>query len=168
VDHEVRLHRPHPSTDRGTEIRRTRHPVLRRKHRTRPCVDPRRITQSACGGPCRGDSTRSPGLPGSASAAGIRALARGAGCSAEKSACPWPRLSLLNSSGARAPPLSTPTGGTRPPLVSSCVSLASPGAVSRHPRVAAVSPLSGDCTRVLTRFAWVKPGSARAKSRSNG
>ncbi len=122
------------------------------------------ITQSACGGPCRGGSTRSPGLPGSASAAGIRAPARGAGCSAEKSACPWPRLSLLKSSDARNPPTKTLAGGTRPPLVSSCVSLASRRGLPEA-GVAAVSPLSGDCTRVLTRFHWVKPGPARAKSR---
>ena len=101
VHDEVGLHCPHPLTDRGTELGRPRHPVPRRKHRARSLNVG--ITQSASGGPCCAGSTRSPGLPGSASAAGSRAHARGAGCSAEKSACPWPRLSLLVPSGVRSP-----------------------------------------------------------------
>ena len=41
VHDEVGLHRPHPLTDRGTEFRRPRHPVPRRKHRARSCVESR-------------------------------------------------------------------------------------------------------------------------------
>jgi hypothetical protein len=50
---------------------------------------------------------------------------RGAGCSAEMSACPWPRLSLLVAYGIRSPRrcMLVPVG-TRLPLVSSSVSLA--------------------------------------------
>jgi len=84
-------------------------------HRTRPTGSSgtapeaprqtlRRITQSVNGGPCGADPTRSPGRRGYASAAGTRALAPGGGCWAEKSACPWPRLSLLVASGPHAPP----------------------------------------------------------------
>src|SRR3954466_11023444 len=44
----------------------------------------------------------------------------------------------------------------RSPLVSSSFrSLA--GAVSERSQIAAVPPRSGDCSRVLTRFPWVKP-----------
>jgi hypothetical protein len=52
-----------------------------------------KIKQSASGVPCDADRTRSPGPPWYASAAGTRARANGAGYSAERSACPWPRLS---------------------------------------------------------------------------
>ncbi len=38
---------------------------------------------------------------------------------------------------------------------------AAPVRSGREPRVAAVSPRAGDCSRVLTRFAWVKPGPKR-------
>ncbi len=62
-------------------------------------LDLRRITQSASGGPYDAGWTRSTGRRGSASAAETHAPAHGAGCWAERSACPWPRLSLLVAFG---------------------------------------------------------------------
>ncbi len=95
VHHDIGLHRPHPLIDCGTEFRRPRHPVPRRKHRAGPAS----FTQSACDGPYRAGRKRSPGPPVSASAAETHGPAHGAGCWAERSACPWPRLSLLVASG---------------------------------------------------------------------
>ena len=122
VHDEVGLHRPHPLTDCGTEFRRPRHPVPRRKHRARSCVESRSQLAATLATPAR---TRSPGRPGSASAAGTRAPAHGAGCWAERSACPWPRLSLLVAFGTRTHADDVMPVGTRSPLVSSSVSLAS-------------------------------------------
>jgi hypothetical protein len=96
VHDDVGLHRAHPLLNGGTELRRTRHPVPRRKHR---CKFLRRITQTVNGGPCDDGRTRWPGRPGSASAAGSHAPVPGAGCWAGTSVCPWPRLSLLVAYG---------------------------------------------------------------------
>ncbi len=43
---------------------------------------------------------------------------------------------------------------------------AAPVRSGKEPRAAAVSPRAGDCSRVLTRFAWVKPG-PKGSSRSS-
>jgi hypothetical protein len=51
------------------------------------------IRQIMRGGPCGADWTRSNGRRGSASADGSRAHGLGAGYSAGRSACPWPRRS---------------------------------------------------------------------------
>ncbi len=62
-----------------------------------------RIRRSASRGPYGADRTQSPDRRGSASSVGSRAHARVAGCSAGRSACPWPRLFLLIASGRRQP-----------------------------------------------------------------
>jgi len=62
-----------------------------------------RIRRSASRGPYGADRTQSPDRRGSASAVGSRARARVAGCSAGRSACPWPRRFLLIASGRRQP-----------------------------------------------------------------
>jgi hypothetical protein len=101
-----------------------------------------------------------PGLRGSASVAGTHAPAPGVGCWAERSACPWPRLSLLVAIGIRSPSHESSCRWTRLPLVSSSVLLASRRGLQSF-LVAAVSPRAGDCSRVLRRFRWVKPPRAR-------
>ena len=52
VHDEVGLHRPHPLVDGGTELRRPRYPVPRRKHRA---VDPASNSTATNGGPCDAD-----------------------------------------------------------------------------------------------------------------
>ena len=101
-----------------------------------------RIKQSENDAPCGAGRSRWRVRPGCACAAGNHEPAPGAGCSAGRSACPWPRLSLLVASGGRVRvvmPAGIP-GRTRPPLVS-LVSLVT-GAVPEDP-VAAVSPTFG-------------------------
>jgi hypothetical protein len=71
-------------------------------------------------------------------------------------------LSSLRMASA-TPPMKCLSVRTRPPLVSSSVSLASRRGLRASPG-AAVSPLSGDCSRVLTRFRWVKPVQAAAQT----
>ena len=90
IDDEVWLHGSSPVLDRGIEIGRPRHAVPRGKHRCDTGIE---IKQSASDGPCDADSTRLPGRPWCASAAGSRARGLGAGYSAGRSACPLPRLS---------------------------------------------------------------------------
>ena len=82
---------------------------------------PVRIRQSTSGGPCGAGRTRWRGPHGCASVAGTRGPAPGAGCSAGRSACPWPRLHLLVASGitSHAHAVRSCPVGTRWPLVSS-------------------------------------------------
>lgn len=87
VHDKVPLDGPPPVSHRGTELRRPGHPVPRRKHRRRPY----RLRQSASGGPCADDWTRSRARRASSSGAETRAPALVCGCSAGRSACPWPR-----------------------------------------------------------------------------
>ena len=155
---EVGLHRPHPLIDGGTELRRPRHPVPRRKHRARPCVGSRSQRTAALATPTGHDGPTGPGPhpqpkamhPRPAPVVGLKGpLALGHGC-----------LSLLRMASA-AHARSWPVG-TRSPLVSSFVSLASRRGLQEN-LGAAVSPRSGDCSRVLTRFRWVKPRPALAE-----
>ena len=81
-----------PSFTVDTELRRPCHPVSRRKHRP---GYPSRLRQSVSVGPCAAGWTRSRARRGSSSEAGIRAPAHACGCSAGRSACPWPRQYLL-------------------------------------------------------------------------
>ena len=148
VHDEIGLHRPHPLTDRGTEIRRPRHPVPGRKHRAKSCVESRSQRTAALATPARHD--RPPGTgahpqpeavhPRTTPVVGLKGpLALGHGC----------HSSLRLASATHAMKL-MPVG-TQSRLVSSSVSLASRRGPQRL-RVAAVSPRSGDCSRVLTRF----------------
>lgn len=65
------------------------------------------VRQSATGVPCDAARRRSRAPRGCASAAGNRAHAHDADCSAGRSACPWPRLSLLIASGCCCRPRAT-------------------------------------------------------------
>jgi hypothetical protein len=152
VHDEIGLHCPHPLTDRGTEFRRPRHPVARRKHRARSCVESRTQRAAALTAPVRNDGPPGPGPHPQPESVLARAppvvrlkgpLALGHGCISSL------RVAPATHADERIPV------GTRLPLVSSSVSLV--GAVSGRSWVAAVSPRSGDCSRVLTRFRWVKP-----------
>jgi len=92
VHDEIPFDDPCPVFHRGPELRRPCHPVPRRKH----CPGcPSRLRQSALAGLCVAGLTRSPAPRGSSSEAGIHALVRACGCSAGKSASPWPRHYLL-------------------------------------------------------------------------
>ena len=144
VHHDVGLHRPHPLVDCGTEFRRPRHPVLRRKHRARSCVESRSQRAAALATPAGHDRPAGPGPhpqpkpmhPRTAPVVGLKGpLALGHGCHSS--------LRLATASDAQV--------WTRSPLVSSS-SRSLAGAVSGTFRIAAVSPRSGDCSRVLTRF----------------
>jgi hypothetical protein len=57
------------------------------------------VKQSTSAGLCGADRRRSRARRGCAFAAGNRALGPGGGCSAGRSACPWPRHTLLVASG---------------------------------------------------------------------
>ena len=144
VHHDVGLHRAHPLVDCGTEIRRPRHPVLRRKHRARSCVELRSQRAAALATPAGHDRPAGAGPhpqpkpmhPRTAPVVGLKGpLALGHGCHSS--------LRLATTSDAQV--------WTRSPLVSSS-SRSLAGAVSAKFRIAAVSPRSGDCSRVLTRF----------------
>jgi hypothetical protein len=93
------------------------------------------IRQITRGDPCGAGSTRSTAPPGCASAGGSRARGLGAGYSAGRSACPWPRRSP-RSVCITIRPLCFP--GT-----SVGVSRLLAGAVPGQFRVAAVSPTFG-------------------------
>ena len=122
VHHEVGLHRPHPLTDRGTELRGPRHPVPRRKHRASSRVESRSELAATLAAAVRHDRPAGAGAhpqpepmhPRATAVVGLEGpLALGHGCS------------LLVAYGIRKPtPMNPHTGGTRLPLVSSSVSLA--------------------------------------------
>src|ERR1700741_5485735 len=61
MHHEIGLHCPHPSTDGGTEVRRTRHPVPSRKHRARSRVESRSQLAATLAAPVRYDRPAGPG-----------------------------------------------------------------------------------------------------------
>jgi hypothetical protein len=100
-----------------------------------PAADQNSITQSENGGPCCAGPTRWRGRRGCASATESRARVHDAGCSAEMSACPWPRLFLLSYCRVgvlHRHDVVLPVG-TQAPSVRTSVSLASPGAVPETP-----------------------------------
>ena len=106
--------------------------------------------------------TRWRGRRGSAYADGSRAHAPDGGCSAGTSACPWPRLYLLNYvTPALATDMNESCRWARSSLVSARILLASRRGTDevrgRTSPVAAVSPLVGDCSRVLIWIRRVKP-----------
>ncbi len=123
VHDKVGLHRPHPLTDRGTEFRRTRHPVARRKHRARSCVESRSQRAASLATPVGHDRPAGPGPhpqpeamhPRAAPVVGLKSpLALGHGC-----------LSSFVWHPSPTPIKNAYRWGRRLPLLSSSVSLAS-------------------------------------------
>lgn len=152
VHHQIGLHRAHPSAHRRPEVARPRHPVPRRKHRASSWIGLRRQRATALAAPVRHNGPAGPGPhpqpepvhPCPAPVVRLESpLALGHGS-----------ISLLRL----APAAHTDRRSlcwTRLPLVSSSVPLDRRGPHSSW--VAAVPPRPGDCSRVLTSFAWVKP-----------
>lgn len=120
----------------------------------KPDVTIRQITR---GGPYGAGSTRWSARRGYASATGNHARGLGAGYSAGRSACPWPRRSprcLWHSNPAAYASLLRSSAGR------SEVGLAA-GRRGPQARWRGSQPYrrrSGDCLRVLTSFRWVKLG----------
>jgi hypothetical protein len=114
------------------------------------------IRQIMRDGPCGADSTRSSVQRGCASAGENHARGLGAGYSAGRSACPWPRDSprLIRLK------ISEPSGRSRFASTSVRVVLLLAGAVPQYlfDGSQPYRRLSGDCLRVLTRLPRVKPG----------
>jgi hypothetical protein len=146
MDHDVRLHRSNPKLHGRVEVFRPLHAVARGKHR----FDTReQIKQSTSDAPCVAGSTRWHAPRGYASAAGNHAPGLGAGCSAEKSACPWSRLSPRSiwhrnpTAGALHPTdhWSVNKVLSEPPWLT--VSLVSGAVSGSFSRIAAVSPTFG-------------------------
>jgi hypothetical protein len=114
------------------------------------------IRQIARGGPCDAGRRRSNVQRECASADGNRARGLGAGCSAGRSACPWPRDSPRRIELKRSEPsgrscfASTSVGGG--------LAAGRRGPQAHHPGSQPYRRLSGDCLRVLTSVRWVKPG----------
>lgn len=109
------------------------------------------IRQSTHGGLCGADSTRWIARPGCASAAGNRERGLGAGCSAGKSACPWPRRSprcVWHNHLAAVFSNSSFGGG---------LAAGRRGPQNARSRSQPHRRLSGDCLRVLTSPRPVKP-----------
>lgn len=120
------------------------------------------IRQIARGDPCGGDQTRWLARPGCACVTGNRAREPGAGCSAGKSACPWPRRSPRSVSLEAFPAIRPLTFGSARLLRDSVEKWSCywparfPGHVT--PGSQPYRRLSGDCLRVLTQVRWVKLG----------
>lgn len=101
----------------------------------RPGVTIKQITR---GGPCGAGRTQSSARRGYASATGNRARGLGAGYSAERSACPWPRRSPRCVSHCRPAAQTSRLVCGWPEVI-----LVLAGAVPSHSWVAAVSPTFG-------------------------
>ena len=80
-------------TPRLTVVPKSADRVIR--YRAGSTLSDRWVRQSASDGPCADGPRRSPGRRECASADGIHAPWPADGCSAGRSACPWPRLCLL-------------------------------------------------------------------------
>lgn len=105
------------------------------------------LKQSASDGPCDAGPRRWRGQRASASAGETRAPGPDVGCWAGRSACPWPRHTLLVASCAASvrhtgSPLCLPHATHSVSSVNFCVLLVT-GAVSGQEPVAAVSPTFG-------------------------
>ncbi len=112
------------------------------------------IRQSVTDDPCGAGPTRSRARRASAYADGSRELAPGAGCSAGRSACPWPRLYLL----VVWRPLSGAHACACTPAFATAVGKLWSRSNRRGPEsVAAVSPTYGRLFEVLTSLPLVKP-----------
>jgi hypothetical protein len=119
-----------------------------------------RIRQKASGGPYAAGRTRSHGPRGSACATGSRVRGLGAGCSAGRSACPWPRHSprcvfheaFPQSGRSRLQRLA----GWSESGLANCWPARSPGIYK--PGSQPHRRLSGDCMRVLISIRLVKLG----------
>ncbi len=119
----------------------------------KPDVAIRQITR---GGPYGADWTRWNARHGYASASGSHARGLGAGYSAGRSACPWPRRSprCVCSHCRRPLRVSISLVCGLAGRWSCCWPARSPGTSRSQP----YRRLSGDCLRVLTRLRRVKPG----------
>lgn len=147
VQDKIGLRSSHPLTDRGTELGGPSHPVPRRKHRARSCVESRSQLAATLGTPTRHDGPAGPGPHPQSEAVHARAtpvvrlkcpLALGHGCSPRFRLAPTTHRNTVSPVGRGCP------------LVSSSVLLSRRG--PHQIWVAAVPPRSGDCSRVLTRF----------------
>lgn len=151
MHHDVRLNCPHAALDRRAEFSRTPHPVVGREHRLIP-VGSSSQRAATLATPRRHDGASGPGAHPQPEAVHT---------------CPTPIVRLegplalshgrYSSLGLAPRPRHAHTDARQDgtPLVSSC-SLT--GAVPARTRGSqAVSPLPGDCSRVLTRSRWVKP-----------
>lgn len=96
VHHKIGLRGAHAALDGVGELCRPCHPVTSRQH----WYADRSVRQSANDGPCGAGRSRWRGRHESASVTGNRELVPGAGYSAGRCACPWPRSSLLVTSPA--------------------------------------------------------------------
>jgi hypothetical protein len=121
------------------------------------------IRQSARDGPCAAGRKRSPARRGCASASGSRAHELGAGCSAGRSACPWPRDSPRCMRHRFRQCLRPLAHGNSVVCGSVGVVLLLAGAVpiSNTSGSQPYRRRSGDCLRVLTTSPPVKPGLAQ-------
>lgn len=119
------------------------------------------IRQIARGGPCGADRTRSRARHECACATGSHARGLGAGYSAGRSACPWPRRSPRCVAIRPLRRFASGSSAVRPEVV--LVLLA--GAVPRWFGSQPYRRLSGDCLRVLTSLRLVKPGLAQRSRR---
>jgi hypothetical protein len=123
----------------------------------KPDVAIRQITR---GGLCGAGWTRWNARHEYASATGSHARGLGAGCSAGRSACPWPRrsprclpLEVLEPPAAHASRLRSSAGRSEVGLATG-----RRGPQAYDPGSQPYRRLSGDCLRVLTSLRWVKLG----------
>jgi hypothetical protein len=117
------------------------------------------IRQIARDDPYAAAQTRWPARHAYACASENRAHELGAGCSAGRSACPWPRRSPRSVSLEAFPAIRPLTFRLLRDSVekwSCCLAGAVPGCIS--PGSQPYRRLSGDCMRVLTSVRWVKLG----------
>jgi hypothetical protein len=127
-----------------------------------------KIRQKARGGPYAAGRTRWRARHGYAYAAGSHARGHGAGCSAERSASPWPRLSPRSVSLEAFPAI-------RPLALGKQIAGRSKGGSATGRRGSPDTPgsqphrrLSGDCMRVLMSLRLVKLGLAQQHQTHSG
>ena len=148
VDNEIGLRCTHPMFDGVSEIGRPCHPVSSREH----WLCDRQVRQSENDGPCGADPPRWHGRRGYACATGNRGPWPDAGCSAERSACPWPPLFSSSSDS----PDAAERCAFRAPGLPLVKALFRTGAVPGLRSLPCRRRL-GDCSRVLRTLLQVKP-----------
>lgn len=158
---EIGLNRPRSVANRDTEISRPCHPVPGRKHCPLPCVESRSQGTAALAATARHDGAAcarthtQPEAVHTGPAAVVRLespLALGHGC--------FSSFGLVSTTSVTMTLMAAEDAATVGKLIH--LAGAAPLRFEKNHRVAAVSPRAGDCSRVLTRFAWVKPGQTRS------